>query len=124
LFPSPHSNAADANSPPLTQRSVIGPHIVCTVLIWATPSQGTWQCKGADSGTVFDNVEFEEGEWVDYDEKVTVPTTYYWISMSLTTPFCGVGELARICDGNRDKDRSRLINDTGTRNRLYNVYLY
>lgn len=27
-------------------------------------------CKGTDSGTPFPNVEFVEGEWFDYDEKV------------------------------------------------------
>ncbi|KAN0062928.1 hypothetical protein ACQY0O_004749 [Thecaphora frezii] len=32
--------------------------------------QGTWTCKGLESGTVFDAVEFEDGkEWMDYDEK-------------------------------------------------------
>ncbi|CCF50288.1 hypothetical protein NDA11_001103 [Ustilago hordei] len=33
--------------------------------------QGQWTCKGTDSGTVFDKVEFEEDgtEWLDYDEK-------------------------------------------------------
>ncbi|KAF9244614.1 hypothetical protein BU15DRAFT_85991 [Melanogaster broomeanus] len=30
--------------------------------------QGTWTCKGAESGTIFD-VDFEDGEWEDYDEK-------------------------------------------------------
>ena len=33
--------------------------------------QGTWKCKGAESGTVFDDVEFEDGRWDDYDEKVS-----------------------------------------------------
>ncbi|PWY99295.1 DUF866-domain-containing protein [Testicularia cyperi] len=31
--------------------------------------QGTWVCKGTESGTLFDAVEFEDGEWMDYDEK-------------------------------------------------------
>ena len=31
--------------------------------------QGTWVCKGIESGTKFDDVEFEDGEWMDYDEK-------------------------------------------------------
>ena len=30
-----------------------------------------WKCVGAESGTVFPDVDLEEGEWVDYDEKVT-----------------------------------------------------
>lgn len=34
--------------------------------------QGTWKCKGAESGTVFDDVEFEDGRWDDYDEKVSL----------------------------------------------------
>ena len=33
--------------------------------------QGEWKCKGAESGTVFNEVDLDEGEWVDYDEKVT-----------------------------------------------------
>ncbi|TFY64048.1 hypothetical protein EVJ58_g2882 [Rhodofomes roseus] len=32
--------------------------------------RGTWRCVGAESGTVFNEVELDEGEWVDYDEKV------------------------------------------------------
>lgn len=35
------------------------------------PSQGTWKCIGIESGTRFTEVELEEGEWVDYDEKVS-----------------------------------------------------
>ena len=31
----------------------------------------TWKCVGVESGTVFPEVELEEGEWVDYDEKVS-----------------------------------------------------
>lgn len=33
-------------------------------------SQGTWKCIGADSGVQFTDVLLDEGEWVDYDEKV------------------------------------------------------
>ncbi|BGP45132.1 hypothetical protein JCM10450v2_000949 [Rhodotorula kratochvilovae] len=35
--------------------------------------QGTWMCKGAESGTVFDEVELskEEADWNDYDEKAS-----------------------------------------------------
>ncbi|KIJ68543.1 hypothetical protein HYDPIDRAFT_82335, partial [Hydnomerulius pinastri MD-312] len=32
-----------------------------------------WQCKGADTNTVFSEVEFIDGEWVDYDEKAALP---------------------------------------------------
>lgn len=32
--------------------------------------QGIWKCVGQESGTVFDEVDLSEGEWVDYDEKV------------------------------------------------------
>ncbi|KII93877.1 hypothetical protein PLICRDRAFT_36098 [Plicaturopsis crispa FD-325 SS-3] len=35
--------------------------------------RGTWKCRGAESGTVFDDVDLSEGEWVDYDEKAAVP---------------------------------------------------
>ncbi|GAA6041718.1 hypothetical protein JCM8097_003098 [Rhodosporidiobolus ruineniae] len=37
--------------------------------VTAFDPKGTWTCKGAESGTVFDEVELEEGEWTDYDEK-------------------------------------------------------
>ncbi|PWN34302.1 uncharacterized protein FA14DRAFT_156968 [Meira miltonrushii] len=30
---------------------------------------GTWKCRSTESDTKFDDVEFEEGEWTDYDEK-------------------------------------------------------
>lgn len=29
----------------------------------------SWKCKGIESGTPFDEVQFEDGEWHDYDEK-------------------------------------------------------
>jgi len=29
-----------------------------------------WKCVGAESGTLFTEVSLDEGEWVDYDEKV------------------------------------------------------
>ncbi|BGP13125.1 hypothetical protein JCM10213_000872 [Rhodosporidiobolus nylandii] len=39
--------------------------------VTAFDPKGVWQCKGAESGTVFDEVEVseEEPEWTDYDEK-------------------------------------------------------
>lgn len=39
--------------------------------------KGIWKCKGAESGTVFSDVDMTEGEWTDYDEKVDKP---YFIS--------------------------------------------
>ncbi|KAH9937199.1 uncharacterized protein B0H18DRAFT_1081454 [Fomitopsis serialis] len=35
--------------------------------------RGTWRCVGAESATVFDEVDLDEGEWVDYDEKAALP---------------------------------------------------
>ncbi|KAI0830589.1 DUF866-domain-containing protein [Trametes gibbosa] len=35
--------------------------------------RGNWKCVGAESGTVFSEVDLEEGEWVDYDEKAAQP---------------------------------------------------
>lgn len=32
--------------------------------------KGTWKCIGVESGTSFTEVDLDEGEWVDYDEKV------------------------------------------------------
>ncbi|KZT08958.1 DUF866-domain-containing protein [Laetiporus sulphureus 93-53] len=32
-----------------------------------------WKCVGVESGTVFDEVDLEEEEWVDYDEKAALP---------------------------------------------------
>jgi hypothetical protein len=34
--------------------------------------QGIWKCVGAESGTVFSEVDLSEGEWTDYDEKVGI----------------------------------------------------
>jgi hypothetical protein len=38
-----------------------------------------WKCVGIDSGTPFTDVSLDEGEWVDYDEKVSdyIPGTYH-----------------------------------------------
>lgn len=33
--------------------------------------KGPWKCVGAESGTAFDDVDLSEGEWTDYDEKVS-----------------------------------------------------
>ncbi|POV95216.1 hypothetical protein PSTT_16392 [Puccinia striiformis] len=39
-----------------------------------TPATGEWNCKGAESGTKFKKIEFDDGEWHDYDEKSGLPT--------------------------------------------------
>ncbi|TRM60252.1 hypothetical protein BD626DRAFT_505919 [Schizophyllum amplum] len=36
-------------------------------------TRGTWKCKGADSGTVFSDVDLSDGDWTDYDEKSAQP---------------------------------------------------
>jgi len=48
--------------------------------------QGTWECVGVDSGTVFQDVDLSEGEWVDYDEKVSrsPSTRSFWEASRLT----------------------------------------
>ena len=33
------------------------------------PREG-WKAKGAESNTVFEEIDLTDGEWVDYDEKV------------------------------------------------------
>lgn len=33
------------------------------------PDGVTWMCRGTDSNTPFADVQFEDGEWHDYDEK-------------------------------------------------------
>lgn len=30
--------------------------------------EGRWECSGAETGTKFEDVDLEEGEWHDYDE--------------------------------------------------------
>jgi len=35
--------------------------------------RGIWKCVGIEKETPFTEVEFEDGEWVDYDEKAKVP---------------------------------------------------
>ncbi|KAI0068428.1 DUF866-domain-containing protein [Artomyces pyxidatus] len=35
--------------------------------------RGIWKCRGAESGSSFDEVDLDEGEWVDYDEKAKLP---------------------------------------------------
>lgn len=46
--------------------------------ITAFDPKGVWQCKGIESGTVFDEVELSLSEpdgWTDYDEKSSVPVS-------------------------------------------------
>lgn len=33
-----------------------------------------WKCEGIESGTLFDNIDLNDGEWADYDEKINEPT--------------------------------------------------
>jgi len=35
--------------------------------------KGIWKCVGVGSGTKFDEVDLDEGEWTDYDEKAAKP---------------------------------------------------
>ena len=32
--------------------------------------QGPWSAEGTETGTPFEDIDFEEGDWADYDEKV------------------------------------------------------
>lgn len=56
-------------------------YVSYSLLSILTTQQGTWKCVGVESGTVFPEVELEDGEWVDYDEKVCA------ISCTLSQPF-------------------------------------
>ncbi|KAJ3391917.1 hypothetical protein HDU84_005065 [Entophlyctis sp. JEL0112] len=42
---------------------------------WQPTNKQTWVAEGAESGTVFDDIEFEDGEtdWAGYDEKGGCP---------------------------------------------------
>jgi len=66
---SPRSYSADANgqyAPFIT--------IDCRGLEFTSfDPQGVWKCVGTESGTPFTEVEFDNGEWVDYDEKTKEP---------------------------------------------------
>jgi len=46
--------------------------------------RGSWKCKGAESGTVFDDIEFEDGRWDDYDEKSSEPVSVSDITATFT----------------------------------------
>lgn len=36
-----------------------------------TSLQGEWEAKGLESPTIFSGIDLQEGEWFDYDEKVS-----------------------------------------------------
>lgn len=38
-----------------------------------------YKCKGEETGTVFDKINLEEGEWVDYDEKAASSVGIYTV---------------------------------------------
>ena len=40
------------------------------------PGQG-YKCAGVESGSQFNDINLEEGEWVDYDEKVATSVGIY-----------------------------------------------
>ncbi|CAD6568687.1 MAG: hypothetical protein CYPHOPRED_002800 [Cyphobasidiales sp. Tagirdzhanova-0007] len=42
--------------------------------------RGSWRCKGADSGTIFEDFEFEDGRYDDWDEKAQLPISISDIS--------------------------------------------
>ncbi|KAG0148809.1 hypothetical protein CROQUDRAFT_74982 [Cronartium quercuum f. sp. fusiforme G11] len=37
--------------------------------------RGQWTCKGAETKSVFTEIEFEDGEWHDYDEAAGLPVS-------------------------------------------------
>ncbi|KAG9222716.1 hypothetical protein CCMSSC00406_0004630 [Pleurotus cornucopiae] len=45
--------------------------------------RGIWQCEGL-TGAKFPEVDLENGEWVDYDEKVNFFPVYWYITKILT----------------------------------------
>ena len=52
-------------------------------LVGFEPREG-WKAKGAESGTVFEDVDLTDGDWADYDEKVSLfrsgrcPLSLHW----------------------------------------------
>ena len=54
-------------------------------------TQGIWKCVGVESGTPFTEVDLDEGEWVDYDEKVRVLLIIYSeVWSNITYPQAGL----------------------------------
>ncbi|KAF9898501.1 hypothetical protein BX616_003944 [Lobosporangium transversale] len=41
-------------------------------LVGFEPRSG-WTAKGAESGTVFEDIDLTDGDWADYDEKSQMP---------------------------------------------------
>ncbi|GJJ68255.1 hypothetical protein EMPS_00601 [Entomortierella parvispora] len=41
-------------------------------LVDFAPREG-WKAKGAESGTVFEDIDLTDGDWADYDEKSELP---------------------------------------------------
>jgi len=67
--PQPYSAESNGNFAPLVT-------IDCRGLEFTGfDPRGTWKCLGAESRTVFNEVELGEGEWVDYDEKAALPVS-------------------------------------------------
>jgi hypothetical protein len=55
-----------------------------------------WKCQGAESGTKFNEVELEDGEWNDYDEKARPSFTRILTLMSsANVAECHVGSITR-----------------------------
>ncbi|KAH9982563.1 DUF866-domain-containing protein, partial [Lactifluus volemus] len=64
--PQPYSNANSQFAPFLI--------IDCRGLEFISfDPRGIWKCEGLDSRALFTEVEFDGGEWVDYDEKAKMP---------------------------------------------------
>ncbi|KAK7694942.1 hypothetical protein QCA50_002130 [Cerrena zonata] len=63
----PYSHEANGQFAPLVTLDCRGLEFV------GFDPRGTWKCVGVESGTVFSEVDLDEGEWVDYDEKAAQP---------------------------------------------------
>jgi hypothetical protein len=63
--------------------------------------QGVWKCKGVESGTAFDEVDLDEGEWADYDEKVSSSPLVY----SLLSQYKHAKHISGISSGGSNRDR-------------------
>ncbi|KAH8102544.1 DUF866-domain-containing protein, partial [Cristinia sonorae] len=71
--PKPYSADANGQFAPLVTLECRGLEFV------GFDPRGTWKCVGAESGTVFSEIEIEDGEWVDYDEKVRQYLSTTWL---------------------------------------------
>lgn len=56
------------------EKKALVSHALCNVLS-LSHLQGTWSCSSTQSKTKFDEVEFDGGEWTDYDETGSVPVS-------------------------------------------------